>query len=181
MEKKYKYIDGVKYEVVPNYDLGSDVISAEGGGSDLPEYSAAEAGKVLSVDSEGTGLEWSEIQGGGGLTLYGPYVFQLDPATPVSVSPSSILSTQLPVIKDWSDNSYTLTGLSPDAVFLLQSFGIDKDLVIQTIVEPLFSNDEWSELMVTVRNLTETAVTISAVDDCYLQFYSTRQLPSAQP
>lgn len=36
-----------------------------GGGSDLPEYTAADKGKVLTIGEEGE-LEWSFNQGGGG-------------------------------------------------------------------------------------------------------------------
>ncbi len=38
----------------------------EGGGSVLPDYTSADAGKVLTVNSEGDGLEWAEGGGGGG-------------------------------------------------------------------------------------------------------------------
>ena len=37
-----------------------------GGGSDLPEYGASDAGKVLSVNEDGDGVEWKEAGGGGG-------------------------------------------------------------------------------------------------------------------
>lgn len=37
-----------------------------GGGSELPEYSAANAGQVLTVDDSGD-LTWAEVTGGGGI------------------------------------------------------------------------------------------------------------------
>ena len=39
----------------------ADAMSGGGGGSELPEHSAADAGKVLKVADDGS-LEWSEVQ-----------------------------------------------------------------------------------------------------------------------
>ena len=55
--KAYRKKDGT----VVNID---DAMSG-GGSSELPEYSAEDAGKVLAVTEEGE-LAWSEVTGGGG-------------------------------------------------------------------------------------------------------------------
>lgn len=43
----------------------ADAMSGGGGGSDLPEHSIADAGKVLTVADDGS-LEWDEAGAGGG-------------------------------------------------------------------------------------------------------------------
>ena len=40
-----------------------EMIGGGGGGSDIPEHTAADAGKVLAVDDNG-GLTWATISGG---------------------------------------------------------------------------------------------------------------------
>lgn len=137
MAKKYKYIDGVKYEVVPNYDLGSDVVAPEGGGSDLPEYSAAEAGKVLAVDSEGTGLEWSEIQGGGGSPLIVNITTQDDIVYTMDKTFSEILTAYLSsgvVFKSTTEDGYIMTDVRVIAAYM-NDYGIDISDIV-TFNEP---------------------------------------------
>lgn len=43
-------------------EYGGYMLNAEGGGSgsDLPEYSESDAGKVLTVNESGNGVEWAE-------------------------------------------------------------------------------------------------------------------------
>ena len=51
MAKHYKYVNGKKMVVINNYDLGSDVIPEEM--ELIPDITAADAGKVLTADSNG--------------------------------------------------------------------------------------------------------------------------------
>ena len=68
---------GGKEQDVANLVLNPDVIekiAAAAGDAVKPELPSltGNAGKVLKVDADAEGVEWSEA-GGGGLTLYGPY------------------------------------------------------------------------------------------------------------
>lgn len=55
--KAYRKKDGTVVNI-------EDVTGGGGGSSELPEYTAADAGKVLGVTEEGT-LAWVEVSGGG--------------------------------------------------------------------------------------------------------------------
>lgn len=55
----------------------ADAMSGGGGGSELPEHSAADAGKVLKVADDGS-LEWDEAGGAGGV-----YVGSTNPDTAI--------------------------------------------------------------------------------------------------
>ena len=55
--KAYRKKDGTVVNI-------EDVTGGGGGGSELPEYTSAAAGKVLGVTEEGT-LAWVEVSGGG--------------------------------------------------------------------------------------------------------------------
>lgn len=59
-EKRYKEINGVRYEVVPNPDPGSNVIPVAGS-SDLPEIVSGDGGKVLTVKEDESGTEWASV------------------------------------------------------------------------------------------------------------------------
>lgn len=61
-EKRYKEINGVRYEVVPNPDLGSNVIPVAGS-SDIPEIETGDGGKVLTVKEDESGTEWAAVSG----------------------------------------------------------------------------------------------------------------------
>lgn len=61
-EKRYKEINGIRYEVVPNPDTGSNVIPVSGS-SDLPEIESGDGGKVLTVKEDESGTEWSDVSG----------------------------------------------------------------------------------------------------------------------
>lgn len=54
--KEYRKKDGTLVNI-------DDAMSGGGGGSELPEYSAADAGKVLGVTDEGT-LAWVTVSSG---------------------------------------------------------------------------------------------------------------------
>lgn len=49
-----------------------DVTGGGGGGSELPDYSAEDAGKVLGVTEEGE-LAWVEVTGGGFVNVTNSY------------------------------------------------------------------------------------------------------------
>lgn len=55
--KAYRKKDG-------SLDIIDNVIGGGGGGSELPSYSAADAGKVLGVNAQGQ-LEWVTVSAGG--------------------------------------------------------------------------------------------------------------------
>lgn len=61
MAKHYKYVNGKRLVVVNNYDLGSDVIPEEV--NLIPDITQADEGKVLTVNSSGTGVEWATPSG----------------------------------------------------------------------------------------------------------------------
>lgn len=54
--KEYRKKDGTLVNI-------DDAMTGGGGGSELPEYSAADAGKVLGVDENGD-LAWVTVSGG---------------------------------------------------------------------------------------------------------------------
>ena len=72
-----------------------DAMSGGGGGSELPEYSVADAGKVLKVADDGS-LEWDEVGGAGGV-----YVGLTDPDPLVGVN-GDYYYKRLPVGIEWS-------------------------------------------------------------------------------
>lgn len=61
MEKRYKEIDGVRYQVIQNTILGSNVVPV---GESLPEVTTSDSGKLLGVDSSG---EWVPVEAPSGL------------------------------------------------------------------------------------------------------------------
>lgn len=60
MEKRYKEIDGVKYQVIQNTILGSNVVPV---GETLPEVTTSDNGKLLGVSSG----EWTPVEAPSGL------------------------------------------------------------------------------------------------------------------
>lgn len=60
MEKRYKEIDGVRYQVIQNTILGSNVIPV---GESLPEVTTSDNGKLLGVSSG----EWTPVDAPSGL------------------------------------------------------------------------------------------------------------------
>ena len=65
-EKRYKEIDGVRYEILPNPDLGSNLL---GSGGSLPEIESGDGGKVLTVNDAETGTEWASIPAPSGVIM----------------------------------------------------------------------------------------------------------------
>ena len=62
MAKRYKEIDGVRYQVVPNPDLGTNVIP-EPEPAELPKIETGDGGKVLTVKANESGTEWAAVSG----------------------------------------------------------------------------------------------------------------------
>lgn len=89
MEKRYKEIDGVKYQVIQNTILGSNVVPV---GESLPEVTTSDNGKLLGVSSG----EWTPVDAPSGLTLYGPYIFTNSES--VTLNSNNITSVNLDII-----------------------------------------------------------------------------------
>lgn len=60
MEKRYKEVDGVRYQVIQNTILGSNVVPV---GESLPEVTTSDNGKLLGVSSG----EWTPVDAPSGL------------------------------------------------------------------------------------------------------------------
>lgn len=87
-EKRYKEINGVRYEVVPNPDTGSNVIPVAGS-SDLPEIESGDGGKVLTVKEDESGTEWAEVSSG--IALYGLYILQGEVSSNIAYGTSGVV------------------------------------------------------------------------------------------
>lgn len=87
-DDEYVYInnpDGTTKRVaIEDFEDMFDVDTAE-----LPAYTSSDAGKVLAVNSNGTGLEWDE--GGGGVQILGPYAAHLSSDVTINVNRSAQL------------------------------------------------------------------------------------------
>lgn len=147
---------------------------------ELPAVTSADAGDVLTVNASG---EWEAAApggGGGGLTLYGPFVFYVDELNPVSVLAGGTENVPLPSIKDYNGHTFTLSGLSSDAVFVLQSFGTaGNGLLCAKIVEPYYFNASWSAPSGLVTNTSDIQQSIQSDSDFFVQFMCTEQLSEA--
>lgn len=170
------------YTCLLSYDNNISGVS----GVALESFDSGTAGcYVISGYNDGTSDVWnvgeySYSSGGGGLTLYGPFVFYVDELNPVSVLAGGTENVPLPSIKDYDGHTFTLSGLSSDAVFVLQSFGTSGNgLLCAKIVEPYYFNASWSAPSGYVTNVSDVQQSIQSDSDFFVQFMCTEQLSEA--
>lgn len=91
-----------------------DAISGGGSGSDIPEHSASDAGKVLTVADDGT-LEWHTGGAGGGL-----YRGTTPPAASLGSDGDVYIQSYTPGIISNSGEGYVKTGVKPNAGYTIK-------------------------------------------------------------
>lgn len=103
-DDEYVYInnpDGTTKRVaIEDFEAIFDVDTAE-----LPAYTSSDAGKVLVVNSDGTGLEWGEASS---LAVVGYMIAAIDEQNPVTISPTSSSEVTLDSIGYFTDMSFSV-------------------------------------------------------------------------
>lgn len=144
----------------------------------LPASSADDNGKVLTVVDG----EWAAAPasgGGGGLTLYGPYAFNIDEDSQQIVGAGDTGEFLFSVITDYNGDPRTLSGLPQDTLFIMSSYY--SWIPIIEMGNPSWDgneNDFWPG-SVKLLNTTNSSLTISE-GDITVEYYATHELPLAE-
>lgn len=138
-DDEYVYInnpDGTTKRVaIEDFESAFDVDT-----SVLPAYTSSDAGKVLAVNSDGTGIEWGES---GGLTVVGYMVATIDEQYPASINPSSSSEVTLNSISYFTDMSFSDELQNPLPLYSdwsLVGFRSPNSLKLVSIIPPMLDD-----------------------------------------
>ena len=132
---------GGKEQDVANLLLNPDVIekiAAVAGDAVKPELPSltGNAGKFLKVDSDAEGVEWAEAGGGGGLTLYGPYLAV--PASGVTVAVNDYKTISMTKIMNEATEDYVILPDDPFIAFLIGGFVQNGNMYLKGVNAPIY-------------------------------------------
>lgn len=174
---------GGKEQDVASLLLNPDVIekiAAVAGDAVKPELPSltGNAGKVLKVDADAEGVEWGEA-GGGGLTLYGPYLAV--PASGVTVAVNEYKTISLTKIMNEATENYVILPDDPFIAFLIGGFVQNGNVYLKGVDAPIYYDSTFtSDASVAVENHDTSSQTIEE-GKAGVRFFCSVELQPATP